>query len=70
MTQTSKPQQGRTIRLTRTAPVSAHFIGRTATVTRVLGNAVMLDVEGHGAALVHLSWGKGADEKIGFEVQA
>lgn len=45
------------IKLTAVAPVSAQFLGRTGTVVTVLPNAVMLDIEGHGAALVHRAWG-------------
>jgi hypothetical protein len=68
MTQTSKPSAGQKIRITRTAPVGAQFVGRTGTVQRVMGNAILIDIDGHGAAFIHLAWGKGADEKLGFEV--
>lgn len=63
------PQQGQGIRLTRTAPVSAQFIGRTGTVQRVMGNAILIDIDGHGGAFVHLTWGTKRNPGIlGFEV--
>jgi hypothetical protein len=69
MTQTSKPQQNQRIRLTETAPVSAQFIGCVGTVTQVLGNAILIDIEGHGGAFVHLGWGtKKNPGELGFEV--
>lgn len=65
----TKPQQGQRIRLTRTAPVSAQFTGSAGTVTRVLGNAVLIEIEGHGAAFVHLAWGTRKNPgNLGFEV--
>lgn len=45
------------IRLTSVAPASAAFLGRTATVVNVLPNAVVLNVDGHGGAIVHRAWG-------------
>lgn len=63
MTTTSTPVKGQTITLTRTAPVSAPFIGRTGTVTRVMPNAIFLNVEGHGPAIVHLAWGTKSDRQ-------
>jgi len=49
--------RGMKIRLTSVAPVSAQFLGRTAAVVNVLGNSVVLNVDGHGAAIVHRAWG-------------
>ena len=54
---TSAPAKGMKIRLTSVAPVSVQFLGRTGRVLSVLPNAVMLDIDGHGAALVHRAWG-------------
>ncbi len=56
MTKTN-PQVGSRIELVETAPVSAQFVGRTGTVKSVLGNAILIDIEGHGSAFVHLGWG-------------
>ena len=61
--------RGARIRLTRVAPVSAQFIGSAGTVTQVLGNAILIDIEGHGGAFVHLCWGTRKNPgTIGFEV--
>lgn len=65
----TKPQVGQKIRITRTAPASAQFVGRTGTVKRVMGNAIMIDIEGHGGALIHLRWGTKVNPgDLGFEV--
>lgn len=65
----NKPQQGQTIRLTDMAPVSARFIGSVGRVTKVLGNAILIDIDGHGSAFVHLCWGTRKNPlELGFEV--
>lgn len=57
------------IRLTDVAPVSAQFLGRTATVVNVLGNSVILNVDGHGGAIVHRGWGtKRNPGELAFDV--
>lgn len=72
MTKTSgtpTPTVGQTIRITATAPASAQFVGRVGTVRRVLGNAILIDIEGHGSAFVHLAWGtKRNPGNLGFEI--
>jgi hypothetical protein len=63
----NKPQQGQTITLTDTAPVSAQFLGATGTVTRVLGNSIFISIPNHGVAIVHLAWGTKTDRRtLGF----
>jgi len=65
------PQPGQRIRLTELAPVSRQFLGSAATVVRVLGNSVILNVEGHGAAIVHRGWGtKRNPGDLKFEIVA
>lgn len=62
-------KRGMQIQLTEVAPVSAKFLGCTATVLNVLPNAVVLNVAGHGAAIVHREWGlKPNGGSLGFKL--
>ena len=49
--------KGMRVKLTSVAPVSAQFLGRTGTVVNVLPNAIVMNVDGHGGAIIHRAWG-------------
>lgn len=54
MTQTKISQK---VRIDTAAPVSAKFIGCTGTVISRLGNAVVMEIDGHGRAILPMAWG-------------
>lgn len=54
MTQTKSTDK---VRIDTAAPVSARFIGCTGRVISRLGNAVIMEIDGHGRAILHQGWG-------------